>query len=208
MMESRCGLLCGECRFHAEGGCQGCVNIEAPFWGACPVKNCCESKELAHCGLCREFPCQQLTDFAYDAAQGDNGRRIEQCRLWREQPEMRYHWLDEYVMAKQGVTRDFKAEWGWLRYQIGGKLFAAVCLGRDGRPYYITMKLEPLEGELLRGQYGDIVPGYYCDKRHWVSVRPNGRVPDQVLRGMLDRSYQLVLSRLSGKKREELTGNG
>ncbi len=208
MIESRCGLLCGECRFHAEGGCQGCVNIAEPFWGACPVKNCCESKELAHCGLCREFPCQQLTSFAYDAAEGDNGRRIEQCRLWREQPEMRYHWLDEYVMAKQGVTRDFKAEWGWLRYQIGGKLFAAVCLGRDGRPYYITMKLEPLEGELLRGQYGDIVPGYYCDKRHWVSVRPNGRVPDQVLRGMLDRSYQLVLSRLSGKKREELTGNG
>ena len=87
MIESRCGLLCGECRFHAEGGCQGCVNIETPFWGACPVKSCCESKELVHCGLCREFPCQQLTGFAFDAAEGDNGRRIEQCRLWREQRE-------------------------------------------------------------------------------------------------------------------------
>ncbi|MEW6710633.1 MAG: DUF3795 domain-containing protein, partial [Candidatus Riflebacteria bacterium] len=30
------------------------------------------------------FPCQLLNKFAYDKEQGDNGKRIEQCRLWAQ----------------------------------------------------------------------------------------------------------------------------
>lgn len=37
---------------------------------------------------------------------------------------MRYTWLDEYLLAKTGVTKDHKKEWNWIRYQIGGKMFA------------------------------------------------------------------------------------
>ncbi|WP_374045461.1 DUF3795 domain-containing protein, partial [uncultured Anaerotruncus sp.] len=84
MIESRCGLLCGECSYREPMGCKGCAVIEKPFWGdACPVKSCCEAKGLEHCGACGEFPCALLTGFAYDPDQGDDGKRIEQCRLWR-----------------------------------------------------------------------------------------------------------------------------
>ena len=41
---------------------------------------------------------------------------------------MKYDWLDEYLLSKKGVAKDFKIEWNWVRYQIGGKLFAAVVL--------------------------------------------------------------------------------
>lgn len=83
MVESRCGILCSECLSKEQMGCGGCVNIEKPFWGDnCPVKSCCESKKLEHCGLCEEFPCAQLNQFAYDKENGDNGKRIEQCRNW------------------------------------------------------------------------------------------------------------------------------
>lgn len=27
----------------------------------------------------------------------------------------KYPWLDEYLFAKLGVTKDFKVEWGWYR---------------------------------------------------------------------------------------------
>ena len=85
MIESRCGLLCGECSYREPMGCKGCTAIEKPFWGdACPVKSCCEAKELEHCGTCGEFPCALLTGFAYDPDQGDDGKRIEQCRCWRD----------------------------------------------------------------------------------------------------------------------------
>ncbi len=84
--ESRCGILCGECNYRGQMNCAGCVHIQKPFWGeACPVKACCEERGYAHCGECEDFPCGLLKQFAYDEAQGDGGKRIEQCRCWREQ---------------------------------------------------------------------------------------------------------------------------
>lgn len=54
-----------------------------PFWGeTCPIKTCCEEKKLAQCGACDSFPCDALTAFSYDKEQGDNGKRIEQCKEW------------------------------------------------------------------------------------------------------------------------------
>ena len=82
MIESRCGILCGECEFRESMGCKGCTNIENPFWGECPVKASRESKNHEHCGQCERFPCETLTSFAYDEKQGDGGKRIEQCRKW------------------------------------------------------------------------------------------------------------------------------
>jgi hypothetical protein len=83
MIESRCGIVCGECKYREKMNCGGCVYIEKPFWGDfCPVKNCCEGKGFSHCGNCSDFPCDLLNQFAYDKEQGDNGKRIEQCRKW------------------------------------------------------------------------------------------------------------------------------
>lgn len=80
---SRCGILCGSCGYREQMGCDGCVHIKKPFWGeSCPVKDCCEEKKLMHCGQCAQFPCELLTQFAYDEKQGDQGKRIVQCRLW------------------------------------------------------------------------------------------------------------------------------
>ena len=80
MIESRCGILCSECRFTE---CQGCVNISNPFWGNCPVKTCCEEKKIAHCGECSDFPCDLLKSFSYDEKEGDGGKRMRQCEKWK-----------------------------------------------------------------------------------------------------------------------------
>lgn len=118
---------------------------------------------------------------------------------------MKYLWLDNELLAKPGVTKDLQAEWNWIRYQLGGKMFAAVCLDdATGKPVYITLKLDPAEGEFFRQQYVDIIPGYYMNKVHWNSVRADGAVPDELLREMLEKSYRLVLGGLSKKKQREL----
>ncbi|MBO5145249.1 MAG: MmcQ/YjbR family DNA-binding protein [Lachnospiraceae bacterium] len=120
---------------------------------------------------------------------------------------MRYEWLDEYLLSKKGVTKDLQKDWNWVRYQIGGKMFAAVCLKWESNtPYYITLKLEPAEGEFLRKQYEDIIPGYYMNKEHWNSVKPDGKIPDDLLKDLLDKSYELVLSGFSKKQQRELLG--
>lgn len=52
--------------------------------------------------------------------------------------------------------------------------------------------------------YEDIIPGYYMNKIHWNSIKPDGAVPDELLKDLLDKSYQLVLSGFSKKKQKEI----
>ena len=121
---------------------------------------------------------------------------------------MRYAWMDEYLLKKPGVTKDLQVSWNWIRYHVGGKMFAAICLDEKNEPYYINLKLEPMEGEFWRGQYDDVIPGYYSNKLHWNSIRPDGAVPDEILRDMLDKSYALVLAGFSRKKQKEILLGG
>lgn len=121
---------------------------------------------------------------------------------------MKYPWIDDYLLEKKGVTKDFKQEWNWFRYMIGEKLFCTVCLDEGGKPYYITLKLLPEHGDALRQMYPDILPGYYMNKVHWNSVKADGQVPEELLKEMLDEAYTLVLTSLTKKKQMEIQNGG
>jgi len=116
---------------------------------------------------------------------------------------MRYTWLDEYLMSKPSVTKNTE-NWNWVRYMIGGKMFVAICLDDHDVPYYITLKLDPIEGEFFRKQYEDIVPGFYMNKIHWNSIKPDGNVPGDLLKTFVDKSYQLILKGFSKKMQQEI----
>lgn len=116
---------------------------------------------------------------------------------------MKYEWLDEYCLSKKGVEKDFKIEWDATRYLIAGKMF--VMQGGDkNKKAIVTIKCEPTFGQLLRENYEHIIPGYYMNKEHWNSVYLEGDVPDDVLKQMIDMSYELVLNSLSKKKIREI----
>lgn len=121
----------------------------------------------------------------------------------------KYEWLDAYLQEKTGAVKDYKLEWQWWRYQVGGKLFAATCQpGPEHKGYdcreLLTLKCDPLRSELLRAEFPDIIPGFYCDKRHWISVFLDGDVPEDVLRDLCDCSYRLVFGKLTKKLQREL----
>ncbi len=118
---------------------------------------------------------------------------------------MHYKWLDDYCKSKKGVQKDFKTEWNATRYMLNGKMFAMQGGDKEGKPI-ITVKLDPMFGQFLRGQYQDIVPGYYMNKEHWNSLYLEGEVPDEVLKEMLDQAYQIVLNSLSKKIQMEISG--
>ena len=117
---------------------------------------------------------------------------------------MKYDWIDEYLLKKPGVTKDLQAEWNWIRYNIGGKMFAAICNDDDNKPYYITLKTDPLEAEYLRKEYEDIIPGYYMNKVHWSSVKADGNVPDETMKDILDNAYRLILHKHTKKLQKEI----
>lgn len=116
---------------------------------------------------------------------------------------MKYQWIDEYCLSKKGTKKDFKVEWNATRYFIGDKMFAMQG-GDKNKKAIITLKCEPLFGQALREQYQDIVAGYYMNKEHWNSVYLDGNVPDEILKEMIDMSYQLVLNSLSKKVQKEI----
>lgn len=116
----------------------------------------------------------------------------------------RYPWLTKYCEDKPGAGHDFKVEWQWLRFMVDGKMYAAVCKDDNGRDYLLTVKLPPDLGEGLRARYPDIIPGYYMNKTHWNSVKLDGEVPDDLVKDMVDTSYELIIKGLSKKRQREI----
>ncbi|MCD7947656.1 MAG: MmcQ/YjbR family DNA-binding protein [Oscillospiraceae bacterium] len=122
----------------------------------------------------------------------------------------RYNWLDEYLLAKPGVTKDYKLEWEWLRYHVGGKMFAAVMhpSGKYDAAYadkdILNLKCDPMFAELLRKEHVEIMPGFYMDKRTWNSVDLGGTLSDELLKMLCDDSYQLVFEKLKKKLKNEI----
>ncbi len=121
-------------------------------------------------------------------------------------------WLDRYLREKPATVWDYKIEWGWGRYRVAGKLYAAICLPGPayakeyaGHPL-LTLKCDPAESELLRAGCPDILPGFYTDKRRWISIRLDGGVERNTILRLCDSSYALVLAGLSRKARREVLG--
>ncbi len=123
----------------------------------------------------------------------------------------KHQWLDEYMKSKAGSTTDYKEEWGWTRYKVGDKLFAATMHPSDkydaqyADKDLINLKCEEAMSELLRSQYPEILPGFYSDKRVWISVDLDGELPEVVIKELVDESYRLVFSKLTKKLQKELT---
>lgn len=208
MITTRCGLDCENCKWKEECGCGGCIQTGGnPFHGECRLAKCCQEKGHVHCGECGEFPCELLISFSNDEENGDNPpfARIEVCRRQKEIQNSRYPWLCEYCGDKPAAEHDFKVEWQWRRYMVDGKMYAAVCKNDEDRDYLLTVKLPPDLGEALRARYQDIIPGYYMNKIHWNSVRLDGVVPDDLVKDMIDKSYELIIKGLSKKRQREIS---
>lgn len=117
---------------------------------------------------------------------------------------MKYDWINDFLLSKKGVTKDFQADWNWIRYKVDDKMFVAVCLDDNDKPVYIKLKLNPVDGEFFRNSYEDIILGYYMNKIHWNSINADGNVPDDVVKELLDKSYTEILNKLTKKNRAEV----
>ena len=122
---------------------------------------------------------------------------------------MKYELLDEYLLSLPGVEKDYKAEWQWFRYMIRGKLFAAVCTPEGKYEIYgghdlVNLKCEPERAELLRAEYPEILPGFYCDKRLWIAALLDSGLPDDLLRELCANSHRLILEKLPKYVQKEI----
>jgi predicted DNA-binding protein (MmcQ/YjbR family) len=109
--------------------------------------------------------------------------------------------LREYCISKNGVTESFPFDEVTLVFKVGGKMFALSNL--DGEPS-VNLKCDPERAVELREHYASIVPGYHMNKLHWNTISLDRSVPEQLLRELIDLSYELVFASLPKPKREEV----
>jgi predicted DNA-binding protein (MmcQ/YjbR family) len=87
-------------------------------------------------------------------------------------------------------------------FKVAGKIFALSALERE--PLEVSVKCEPELAVALRGSHPAIRPGYHLNKRHWNTVTLDGSLPDQLVRDLVEDSYDLVVSALPARVRDEL----
>src|ERR671937_2297690 len=84
-------------------------------------------------------------------------------------------------------------------FKVAGKMFALSKLGADS--LRVSLKCEPELAEALRGAHAAVLPGYHLNKRHWNTVVIDGSLPEQMIKDMVEDSYDLVVSRLPETRR-------
>lgn len=117
---------------------------------------------------------------------------------------MTFESLRNYCANKPHATEHFPFDETTLVFKIGGKMFALLDI-EDRK----TVNLKGLPDKLLelRAEYEDIQPGYHMNKKHWITVTLHGSLSDQMLRELVDNSYQCVLENLPKKVQAALTDN-
>lgn len=90
-------------------------------------------------------------------------------------------------------------------FKVEGRMFALSAL--DAEPLRVSIKCEPELAEQLRRSHEGIVPGYHLNKRHWNTVYLDA-LPEQMVRDLIEDSYDLVVAALSRAKRSRLGWTG
>lgn len=108
--------------------------------------------------------------------------------------------IRDYCLTKKGVTESFPFDETTLVFKVI-KMFCLLGLD-DSR---VSLKNDPEKNIELRAHYSSIIPGYHLHKQHWNTIELNGTVPGDLMKEMIDESYDLIVKSLTKKQKEELS---
>jgi predicted DNA-binding protein (MmcQ/YjbR family) len=112
--------------------------------------------------------------------------------------------IREYCIGKPGVSEEFPFDDATLVFKVGGKMFCLMSL--DGKPSQINLKCDPEEAISLRETFPSIIPGYHMNKKHWNTVILDGSIDNELIKRMIDDSYDLIFFSLPAKIRYDISG--
>jgi predicted DNA-binding protein (MmcQ/YjbR family) len=91
-----------------------------------------------------------------------------------------------------------------LVFKVGGKIYAIT--GLDNDDFRVNLKCNPQYAVELRDRHPEVIPGWHMNKKLWNTVFFEDGLPADLLRSLIDHSYDLVVESLNKKVREELKG--
>ena len=114
---------------------------------------------------------------------------------------MNFEELHQYLLSKKFVTFDYPFDEKVIVYRIGEKIFA---LTSEDLPISVNLKCDPIYSLELRSLYIGIIPGYHMNKKHWNTVSTQSDVDVDMVKELIDHSYDLVFEKLSKKVKKSL----
>src|SRR4051794_25938534 len=94
-----------------------------------------------------------------------------------------------HCLAQPEAVEEFPFDAEHSVFKVAGKMFALTALKR--KPLEVSVKCEPELAVQFRGSYENVNPGWHLNKRHWNTITIGGDVPDQLVRDMIEDSYDL-----------------
>ncbi len=110
--------------------------------------------------------------------------------------------LRAWCLEQTGASEDFPFGPETSVFKVAGKMFALSALDRT--PLEVSVKCEPELAVALRDSYPAIRPGYHLNKRHWNTLTLDGSLSGALVRDLIEDSYDLVVSALPKRVREQL----
>jgi predicted DNA-binding protein (MmcQ/YjbR family) len=114
---------------------------------------------------------------------------------------MTFEKLDSYLLSKQGASFDYPFDDKVRVYRVMEKMFA---LTTEDLPLEVNLKCDPIYALELRSLYDSIRAGYHMSKKHWNTVTDGDDVDDELFFELCDHSYELIVSKLTKKQKEQL----
>ena len=110
--------------------------------------------------------------------------------------------LEKKLLSKQGATKEFPFGDDVAVFKVQNKMFALYTI-KDGI-INLNLKVTPEDAIVYRDIYECVIAGYHMNKKHWNTIILNGCIKDEIVEDMIDESYELIVSKLTKKQRDEL----
>jgi len=110
--------------------------------------------------------------------------------------------LEKYLSKLKGAEGSYPFGPEALVFKVMGKMFALVS--QKEKIPRVTLKCDPADGEVLVSQYESVAPGYYMNKKHWITISLTGELSDEMLTNLANGSYGLVVSKLTKADKNKL----
>lgn len=99
------------------------------------------------------------------------------------------------------VTESFPFDETTLVFKVGGKMFALIDVEKA---ISANLKYDPERAIELREKFNAVNPGFHMNKQHWNTITFNEDVSNDLLKELIQHSYELIYNSLPKKLKNEL----
>ncbi|PLY06085.1 MAG: MmcQ-like protein [Arcobacter sp.] len=110
--------------------------------------------------------------------------------------------LEKILLSKSSSTKEFPFGDDVTVFKVKNKMFALYKI--NDNPLHLNLKCNPNDAIAYRDIYKCVTPGYHMNKKHWNTIILDGTMEDEILIEMINDSYELVVSKLTKREKEEI----